>query len=204
MRGLKASTIAEISVEEDQVRVEIEVGANDLAAFANVLPDELYKKVTGRTQLYAERIRTFIEKDWTIQADGKPLRGKLERIVPATRVVRDDVTGEALMDQPDDAEIVIRLLLHYELKKRPQTLTIRPQIGGGDATATIGFVCYHKGIPVKDFRYLPAEATLDLDWDDPWYSRFRNQNLRRQFDAPLSAFLYIEPYEVRKEIIMTG
>jgi len=49
---------------------------------------------------------------------------------------------------------------------------------------------------------MSSEVTLDLDWNDPWYSRFQNPNLRRQFDAPLSAYLYIEPYEVRKEIIV--
>ena len=49
---------------------------------------------------------------------------------------------------------------------------------------------------------MSGEVTLDLDWSDPWYSRFRHPNLRRQFDAPLSAYLYIEPYEVRKEIIV--
>jgi hypothetical protein len=43
---------------------------------------------------------------------------------------------------------------------------------------------------------------VDLDWDDPWYSRFRNKNLRRQYDAPLSVFLYVESFEVRKEIIV--
>ena len=55
---------------------------------------------------------------------------------------------------------------------------------------------------MNDFRYLAHEETLDLDWNDAWYSRFRHPNLRRQFDAPLSAYLYIEPYEVRKEVIV--
>ncbi|MDC0936944.1 hypothetical protein OAS39_11715 [Pirellulales bacterium] len=201
-RAMQASTIAEIFVEERQVRVEIEVGATDLAAFANILPDELYEKVTGRTRPFAERLEMFIGKDRTVQADGVPLRCRIERIVPGKRVVRDDVTGEALVDQPDDAESVIRLLLQYDLGNYPQSLTIRPPLVSDDTTASIGFVCYHNGIPVNDFRYLPTEATLDLDWDDPWYSRFRHSNLRRQFDAPLSAFLYIEPYEVRKEIIV--
>ncbi|NQT13352.1 MAG: hypothetical protein HQ582_11420 [Planctomycetes bacterium] len=68
--------------------------------------------------------------------------------------------------------------------------------------ARVGFVLYHCGVPVNDFRYLAAESTVDLDWDDPWYSRFRNKNLRRQYDAPLSVFLYVEPFEVRKEIIV--
>jgi hypothetical protein len=68
--------------------------------------------------------------------------------------------------------------------------------------ANVGFVLYHNGVPVNDFRYLGTESTVDLDWDDPWYSRFRHRNLRRQYDAPLCVFLYIESFEVRKEIII--
>lgn len=29
-------------------------------------------------------------------------------------------------------------------------------------------------LPVMDFRYLGGQETLDLDWDDAWYSKFRN------------------------------
>jgi hypothetical protein len=36
----------------------------------------------------------------------------------------------------------------------------------------------------------------------PWYSRFRHRNLRRQYDAPLSVFLYVESFEIRKEIVV--
>lgn len=201
-RAMQASTIAEIFIEQEHVRAEIEVGAVDAAAFANALPDELYEKVTGHARPFDDRIRTFFESNWVVQGDGQPLRGKLERTVPAKRVVRDDVSGEPMADQPADAEIVIRLTLRYELEDRPQSLTIRPPLTGKDAVANVGFVCYHNGLPVNDFRYMPGEVTLDLDWADPWYSRFRNPNLRRQFDAPLSAYLYVEPYEVRKEIIV--
>jgi hypothetical protein len=54
---------------------------------------------------------------------------------------------------------------------------------------------------VIDFRYLGMEEILDLDWEDPWYSRFRNRNLKRRYDAPISAFLYVDNFEVRKEIV---
>jgi hypothetical protein len=60
---------------------------------------------------------------------------------------------------------------------------------------------YHGEIPVNDFRYLGPSQTLELDWQDPWYTRFQNRNLRRTYFAPMSGFLYVEPYEVRKEII---
>lgn len=60
---------------------------------------------------------------------------------------------------------------------------------------------YHLGVAVNDFRYLSQEETLHLDWSDPWYSAFERKTLRRQYFAPAAAFLYVENFEVRKEII---
>jgi hypothetical protein len=60
---------------------------------------------------------------------------------------------------------------------------------------------YHLGLPVMDFRYLGSEETIDLVWGDPWYSKFRNRKLWRQYDSPVNVFLYVEPFEVRVEII---
>ena len=34
-------------------------------------------------------------------------------------------------------------------------------------------------------RYLSQEEVLDLDWENPWFSRFRNRNLKPQIDAHL-------------------
>lgn len=44
-RAGAASTIAELFVESDGMRVEIEVGAGDLEAFANLFPDEVYEAI---------------------------------------------------------------------------------------------------------------------------------------------------------------
>ncbi len=55
---------------------------------------------------------------------------------------------------------------------------------------------------MNDFRYLSPRQTLDLDWEDPWYSAFRSRTLRRQYFAPMSGFVYVEPFEVRKEIVV--
>ncbi len=43
-RAMTASTIAEIFVDEDQIRVEIEVGSADIEAFRNILPDGSFEK----------------------------------------------------------------------------------------------------------------------------------------------------------------
>jgi len=53
-----------------------------------------------------------------------------------------------------------------------------------------------------DFRYLGREESVNLDWEDPWYSRFVNKNLHRRYRESISTFLYVEPYEVRAEIIV--
>ena len=101
-----------------------------------------------------------------------------------------------------EGEPVVFVVLLYRFEGRPSILTFHPPTAGGDfPAATIGFITYHLGLPVMDYRYLGAESTLDLDWSDPWFSKFRNRNLWRQYDSPLNVFLYVEPYEVRVEII---
>ena len=70
----------------------------------------------------------------------------------------------------------------------------------GRPRATIGFIVYHKSVPVIDFRYLGAPSTLTLD-PDPWYSAFDNPNLKRHHKDALMSYLYVEPYEVRHEIL---
>jgi hypothetical protein len=93
-------------------------------------------------------------------------------------------------------------VLEYRYRGHPAVFTMKPpDKEAPGAAANIGFAVYHLGLPVNDFRYFGIEATLDLDWGDPWFSRFRNRNLRRQYDSPMNAFLYVEPYEVRAEII---
>ncbi len=200
-----AATIADFFVDQQGIRVEIEVGARDLGAFRNVLPDGAYEKLGHEPSSAAERIKTFFEQDWVIRTDDSaPLVGRVVRLLPKKRISRDEITGEPLPVQPEDPENVLLVELAYSWNDPPKSLSLQPPMGddGRMPTANVGFVLYHCGVPVNDFRYLGAESTVDLDWDDPWYSRFRNKNLRRQYDAPLSVFLYVESFEVRKEIIV--
>lgn len=203
-RAMRASTVAEIFVDPGEVRVEIEVGADGLRAFRNALPDELHAKLTGRSRPLEERVREFLENDWLIHADHEPLVGRITHISPRRRIERDEITGEPLPNQPKDAELVVFLELLYQLEFQPSTLTIRPPLDSDArlAAANIGFVVYHQGVVVNDFRYLSQEETLLLDWSDPWYSRFERKALRRQYDSPAAAFIYVEPFEVRKEIVV--
>jgi hypothetical protein len=203
-RAMTASTIAEIWVERDSVVVEFEIGPGDIEAFRNLLPDELFARLGYAPEPWIDRLLTFAREDFTVRADdGPPSPGRLRALEVRQRIRRDQVTGEALPNQPEDAETVVFARLAYPIPGRPESLTIGPRPAEADAEiASIGFVTYHGGLHINDFRYLGQPERLALDWDDPWYSQFENRNLWRQYRSPVSAFLYVEPFEVRKEIVV--
>jgi len=199
-RAMKATTIAEIFIEENEVILKLEVGASDVKGFVNLLPDNLATRFELNPRPWAERIDKFLKEDFQIFADGKLLNGSAIKLGPRNRVKRDEITGEAITSKKD--ELVVYGEFSYPFKGKPKNLSFRPPMKNGNVQATIGFVAYHQGIAVNDFRYLSTKETLVLNWSDPWYSRFENRNLKRQYMYPISAFIYVEPFEVRKEIIV--
>lgn len=204
-KAMSASTIAEIFVENNSIRIKLEIGVKDLVAFKNLLPDKLYRKLDIDDQSYSERIQQFVSEDWMIRTDqGNALTGHVVHVEARKRIKRDPITGRPLAKQPADAELVVYADLTFDLTGKPQSVSIKPPTEADHqrVAANIGFITYHNGLPVSDFRYLAGEETLDLDWEDPWYSSFRNPNLRRRYNSPASVFLYIEPFEVRKEIVI--
>ena len=197
-QAMLASTIAEIYVEEDAVRLDLEIGLRDLGAFRSLLPYEIHRKMGYGEDPLADRLQRFLNDELRILADGEPLSGQLARIGPAERVRRDEITGEPLPSD-GDPETVVNARFMWPLATRPETLDFRLAL---PAPASVGFVVYHGGVAVNDFRYMAASQVLNLDWDDPWYSAFERRALRRQYYAPMTGFIYVEPYEVRKEIIV--
>ncbi len=201
---MTASTIAEVFVEDDHVRLELEIGVADLGAFTNLLPDELYERMGKDPEPFARRLPRFFQEDFLIRPEGSaPLVGRIEEMEARPRVQRDDVTGAPLpVADEENAEFVVFARIRYPLKGRPSWMSVGLPASKAGPSASIGFVLYHRGLPVNDFRYLGREETVRFDWDDPWFSKFDNRNLRRQYDVPISAYLYVEPYEVRKEIVV--
>ena len=199
-QAMLASTIAEYFIEDGRIYVELEIGLPDLEAFRNLLPDDIYEKLGHAPVPLQQRLSRFFEQDLVIAgADEEPLRGRLLKIEPKPRVARDEISGEPLPLSDGETEVVVFARLEYALPGTPASLSfLAPR---GEARANIGFVVYHQQIPVNDFRYLGPRQTLELDWDDPWYTRFGSRNLRRTYFAPMTGFIYVEPYEVRKEII---
>jgi len=203
-KAATATTIAEIFVSEREVRVELEIGQADLQVIREILLES-----SGSSEHNAlsadDKASNYFREGFVIRVDdGPPLVGKIADAKLGRRVARDEISGDPLLNQSKDAEQVLRLSLRYPLDTKPTTISFNPPRRGETSfrAANIGFITYHNGLPVNDFRYLATEAILELDWKDPWYSHFRHPNLRRRFDAPVSVFLYVEPFEVRKEIVL--
>ena len=202
--AMTAPTIAEIFVEEGIIRVELEIGERDVPVFSNLLPDKAYQRLGHSPRPLTERIEEFLQRDWAIRTgDGEPLPGKMRLIELRKRIIRDQITGEPVPLGDREPEQVLFAEFDYQIPEAPSELTLSAPVSrSAKQSASIGFILYHEGIPLNDFRYLGQEETLDLDWEDPWYSSFRNRNLKRRFSAPAQGFIYVEPFEVRKEILI--
>jgi hypothetical protein len=197
-QALKASTIVQYFIDKKGVRVELEIGADAVEKFSGLLPDTIYQQFGYGDTPLAERLQTFFGEELAILAQGEPLPGFVAEIGPSRRVLRDPINGTPLPIQ-DEAPEVVRATLIYPFDQEPlpsELVFTAPR--GPD----IGFVVYHRGVAVNDYRFLASGYLLKLDWDDPWYSRFTSRNLARQYSAPMSGFIYVENFEVRKEIIV--
>ena len=73
-RAMHADTIAELFVDERSVRIELEVGVADFGSFHNILPDNLFERMTGTAVPLAERSEVFLENGWVLSAHTDKLK----------------------------------------------------------------------------------------------------------------------------------
>ena len=223
-----ARNIAEIYVLEDHVKVKLEVYVGDLDKFEELIPDEWFNKPTGdsasasvnesitRRPSLEQRMQTFAtERLQFITDKGVTLPAKLELVEPRTRVDRlsafagmiNPITRQRVRGAPEDKRVLYAEIIYPFPGKdkaiKPEQLKIIPPLNDrGVAAANIGFLAYHKAVPIIDFRYLGQASRLNLDWEDPWYTKFDNKNLSRHHKYPLMLYLYVEPRQVRFETLL--
>jgi hypothetical protein len=205
-----APNIAEITVFDDRVEVALEAYVGDLKTFEALIPGDWLKDKQVERPPLGERLARFSEQGLGFVTDaGETLQAELRLAEPRLRKDRfspfagmvNPYTRQRVPDAPADKRVLYAELVYPFGATPPKTLTmIPPRDAEGRAKVTIGFIVYHKSVPVIDFRYLGAPSTLTLD-PDPWYSRFDNPNLKRHHKSALMSFLYVEPYEVRHEIL---
>jgi hypothetical protein len=205
-----APNIAEITVFDDRVEVALEIYVGDLQSFEVLIPDDWLKDLKVDRPPLAERLKRFSEQGLRFVTDsGKTLQPELRLAEPRLRKDRfspfagmvNPYTRLKAPEAPADKRVLYAELVYPFGETPPRTLAMSPPLDAeGRASVSIGFIAYHKSVPVIDFRYLSAPSTLTLD-PDPWYSRFDNPNLKRHHKDALMSFLYVEPYQVRHEIL---
>ena len=186
-----SSTVAEVWIDDRSVMLRLEIGDLDREAFGALLDDEPAVQDEASLGL-------LLTGD-----DGAPLAGAVTVMERRPRADRSTASQPPPAQIPGSAEVTYVEVV-YDLASHPATLTLTPprRIGSTEAAAEIGFIVYHETIPVIDFQYLERPETLRLDWQDPWYSAFENADLKRHHSAPVMTFLYVEPYEVRFEVLI--
>ena len=206
-----ARNIAEIYVKTDRVRIQLEVFVDDLMIFEELIPEGFFSEplpgrpgLAKRQQIFAERVLQVV----TEQGEKLPVNFAL--VEPRIRVERPSpfagmispYTRRPIPGPPADKRVLYAELM-YPFEGKPKSLTfIPPQSDNGLPKSSIGFICNHQGVTVVDFRILAQGSTLHLNWDDPWYSEFDKKPLRRKIGTGMRTFLYIEPFEVRNEILV--
>ena len=206
-----APNIAEIHINDDHVKIELEIFVKDLVKFDRLIPDEFFAGTRIKRGSLEERMQQFSNEDLQVIADnGLKLQANLKLIEPRFRKERpspirskiNPYTGQPIPGPPKDKRVLYAELV-YPFTHKPQSLTIIPplDVESKISKVPIGFMTYHKGAPLHDFKYLSGPSTVTLDWADPWYSQFEKKALRRWQIGGVMSFLYIEPYEVRHEIL---
>ncbi|MBW2237788.1 MAG: hypothetical protein JRF39_01860 [Deltaproteobacteria bacterium] len=203
--------IAEIHIQDDYVKIELEIFVDDMVTFDRLIPDAFFKGTAIKRPSLADRMRLFSDQDFQIITDkGQKLQAELKRIEPRFRKERpspfagkiNPYTLQLIPGPPEDKRVFYAELV-YPFAKKPASLTIIPPLDEKYkiSKVPIGFMTYHNGVPINDFRYLSGPSKVTLDWADPWYSTFDQKALKRWQRGSVMSFLYIEPYEVRHEIL---
>jgi hypothetical protein len=185
-QAIQAVTIVEVFVSPSEIRLELEIGDKDRKIFEPLLGPKKDR---------------FFDREFVIEADGEILRGEVVKGEPRKRLIRDPITGEPQPRAPSTEQVTF-IEVRYPLATKPTDLIVKPPFEVHGPAANIGVVFHHGSMPVNDFDFLNYRETLRLDWADPWYSRIRSPRLKRYYNSPLSVFVYVDPREVRVEIIL--
>lgn len=203
IRADKCETIIEVFIEDYQIRVTFEVGLKDWKYFKEIIPIELLNEDVKKI-IRSQSKNYFYNKVFTLNADGVNLIGEIVKQEIMPRKYRASLYTGVVDENNDVSKQILFVEIIYPINYKAKKIILTPPMEEGlrGTRANIGFVSYHKKIPVNDLRYLSQASTMNLNWEDPWYTKFNNLNLRRHHQSSLMSFLYVDPYEVRHEVLM--
>jgi len=182
-----AANLVEMHLSEEGLRVFFEISPPDAASFVvdEVLQFEVAAdSVAIAPVILAAAIRPPVDRTSLYTANGR-------------RSLKSDSTAVS-----SDSGVVY-LEVGFPFEEPPARIRIKPPANKeGMALSVIGFTAFHDGLPVTDMRFMSTELTLQPDWADPWQTRFKNTRLTRYFQTAQRSYLYIEPRNVRHDMLL--
>ncbi|MGA0436807.1 MAG: hypothetical protein ACO3PO_04480 [Limisphaerales bacterium] len=197
----------------DHLQVELRILVEDLVLFhqlkANGEQTVSREDLTTASELH----RSFLKQYFRVfLKDGEPLPGEITEVdlseIPETGVRLDQVM-----------EVGVYYYFHIPMEQQPDYLTFTQQFGGSDAPvpSVMDLILLQKGarldFPVQIGPRSPH--SIALDWENPprndrTYWKERREWMKQRREALLGvtsysatyAYLYLEPREIRFEILV--
>ena len=151
----------------------------------------------------AHGIQIIDDKGNHLQAQVRLAEPRFRKARPSLYAGRINPYTRRPVPGPPEDKRVLYFELIYPFKEKPNALTFIPPLdeNTGIVNVSLGFATYHNQVLINDFRFLSEPSTITLDWNDPWYSAFDKKTLKRWQRGGVMSFIYVEPYEVRHEIL---
>ncbi len=206
-----AKNIAVFQIEDEGIRLELEIYPEDLEVFEHAFQLKLVTAPLATRAKFHQSPGENSESLVVVRADGKPLPFDVMRVERRQRIDRaspfvgkiDPLTGRPIPGPPENPEVVYLEAFYSFEGARPETLIIHPPYSDdGSPAASVGFMVFDRAVPVTRFSFLKTDMQLTIDWADPWFTAFTNPNLNRSAQNGTTSFLYVAPREVRHEILI--
>ena len=197
----------------DHLQVELRILVEDLVLYHHLKADG--EQTVSREDLMkaSELHRSFLKQYFRVfLKDGEPLPGEITEVdlseIPPTGVRLDQLM-----------EVGVYYYFHLPMEQQPDYLTFTQQFGGSDAPvpSVMDLILLQKGarldFPVQIGPRSPH--SIALDWENPprndrTYWKERREWMKQRREALLGvtsysatyAYLYLEPREIRFEILV--
>ena len=197
----------------DHLQVELRILVEDLVLYHQLKADGEQKVSREDLMTASELHRSFLKQYFRVfLKDGEPLPGEITEVdlseIPETGVRLDQVM-----------EVGVYYYFHLPMEQQPDYLTFTQQFGGSDAPvpSVMDLILLQKGarldFPVQIGPRSPH--SIALDWENPprndrTYWKERREWMKQRREALLGvtsysatyAYLYLEPREIRFEILV--
>ena len=146
-----APNIAEIYIEEDRIRLVLEIYVKDIASFIDLIPEDWISKGGAEPPPIEDRMKRFSSETFQFIVDDKD-KLQAERILVEQRLRKyrlnpfagtiNPMTRQRVPGPPEDKRVLYAELI-YPFKNKPKTLTIIPPLSkSGWPAVSIGFIVY--------------------------------------------------------------